>query len=67
MNEGEQMKQMKLSDEEIQILIDGTEDTRNQIFNGIAKPVNERYIYLVKSLNRRLEDLLKKRDRHPKK
>ena len=48
MNEGEQMK---LSDEEIQILIDGTEDTRNQIFNGIAKPVNERYIYLVKSLN----------------
>ena len=29
LNEGEQMKQMKLSDEEIQILIDGTEDTRN--------------------------------------
>lgn len=53
------MKKLMLSNEELQMIIDGLEDTKTKIFDRTAYPVDERYIFLNRSLRKRLEKLLK--------
>ena len=52
------MKTVILSKEELQILVDGLEDTKSKILDGSAFPTTERYNFLVISLRKRLEKLI---------
>lgn len=43
-------KRLFLNDEELNIILDGLEDTKERIKKGKAKPISIRYTYLMKRI-----------------